>query len=174
VKKTLKSFEELVGQYDIVVNCMGLRAKELLPDDHLLQPNRGQVLRVKAPWIKHFIYVDNECWIIPGQEWVVVGGTRQENNGNTNIDRKDLDVVWNRACEVVPSLKGAEVLKIWPGIRPNRKPLRVEAENMSIKGQKLKVVHNYGHGGNGIALSWGTAVHAAKLVLSSLQDKSKL
>ncbi len=26
------------------------------------------------------------------------------------------------------------------------------------------MVHNYGHGGEGISLSWGTAVHAAHIV----------
>ena len=39
------------------------------------------------------------------KEWVVVGGTRQANDGNTEIVQKDFDDVWNRACEVVPSLK---------------------------------------------------------------------
>ncbi len=36
---------------------------------------------------------------------------------------------------------------------------------------KLQLVHNYGHGVDGIALSWGTACHATELVQESL-DKS--
>ena len=39
----------------------------------------------------------------------------------------------------------------------------------------LQVVHNYGHGANGIALSWGTAVEAADLTMQALRDNmSKL
>ena len=30
-----------------------------------------------------------------------------------------------------------------------------------------KIIHNYGHGGNGIALSRGTAVHAVDLLLET-------
>ena len=47
------------------------------------------------------------------------------------------------------------------GLRPFRPAgFRVEAERL---GDKL-VVHNYGHGGGGVTLSWGTAELAARLV----------
>lgn len=42
----------------------------------------------------------------------------------------------------------------------------------------FQVVHNYGHGGNGVALGWGTAVEAAQIVRDITQrqrkNKSKL
>ena len=41
----------------------------------------------------------------------------------------------------------------------------------------LKIIHNYGHGGNGISLSRGTAVHAVNLMLDAdleINLKSKL
>jgi D-amino-acid oxidase len=51
------------------------------------------------------------------------------------------------------------------GLRPYRpEGFRVEAERM---GNKL-LVHNYGHGGAGITLSWGTASLALDLVRDSL------
>ncbi len=50
------------------------------------------------------------------------------------------------------------------GLRPFRPSgFRVEAERL---GDKL-VVHNYGHGGGGVTLSWGTAELAARLVPAS-------
>lgn len=52
----------------------------------------------------------------------------------------------------------------WAGLRPHRDPLRLEKELLMVNGKKLGVVHNYGHGANGISLSWGTAIKAAKLV----------
>jgi glycine/D-amino acid oxidase-like deaminating enzyme len=33
-----------------------------------------------------------------------------------------------------------------------------------------QIIHNYGHGGNGIALSRGTAVHAVELLLAEIAD----
>jgi D-amino-acid oxidase len=46
------------------------------------------------------------------------------------------------------------------GLRPDRPAVRVEAEPL---GSGL-CVHNYGHGGNGVSLSWGCAREAAELV----------
>ena len=34
----------------------------------------------------------------------------------------------------------------------------------------VQVVHNYGHGGNGISLSWGTATDATRLFSSLLKS----
>jgi glycine/D-amino acid oxidase-like deaminating enzyme len=46
------------------------------------------------------------------------------------------------------------------GLRPFRRPgFRVEAETL---GDTL-IVHNYGHGGGGITLSWGTSKLAVDL-----------
>jgi D-amino-acid oxidase len=45
------------------------------------------------------------------------------------------------------------------GLRPGRASVRVEAE--SRRGARL--VHDYGHGGSGVTLSWGCAREAAAL-----------
>ena len=50
------------------------------------------------------------------------------------------------------------------GLRPFRPSgYRVEAQQVG----RMRVVHNYGHGGCGVTLSWGTAEHAADLVMQS-------
>lgn len=52
-------------------------------------------------------------------------------------------------------------------MRPAREPTRVEKEMFRKKNNQLvTVIHNYGHGGNGISLSRGTAVHAINLLLN--------
>lgn len=46
------------------------------------------------------------------------------------------------------------------GLRPFRpKGYRLESENI----QNKTIIHNYGHGGGGISLSWGTSIIAAQL-----------
>lgn len=52
------------------------------------------------------------------------------------------------------------------GIRPYRQgTFRLETQNLQVPGVGTKlVVHNYGHGGAGITMSWGCAVQVRELV----------
>ena len=59
-------------------------------------------------------------------------------------------------------LKSARVLAQWVGLRPYRlKGVRLEHE---LYQGKLNVIHNYGHGGCGVTLSWGCAGTVVQLV----------
>ena len=51
--------------YDVIINCTGFGARKLC-NDLEMSPLRGQVIRVKAPWIKFALYADNDTHIIPG------------------------------------------------------------------------------------------------------------
>ncbi|KAJ8303137.1 hypothetical protein KUTeg_019533 [Tegillarca granosa] len=67
-------------------------------------------------------------------------------------------------------LRGYKLDHEWVGLRPSRTPVRLEKETLQLQNGNLKVVHNYGHGANGIALSWGTGLEAAKLVKEILYN----
>ena len=71
----------------------------------------------------------------------------------------------------MPSLRDAEVISDWAGLRPYRESLRIELEQVSLKGgsQRLPMVHNYGHGGSSLTLGWGKAGDAIALVKQALQ-----
>lgn len=177
------SFEELLSgekysHYDVIVNCTGLSAAKLT-GDHLLTPIRGQTIKVRAPWIRHFYFADG-AYIIPGRDYVTLGGIKDYGNGNMALSELDRESIWKRCTELVPSLAQAEVAFEWVGLRPQRQPVRVELEEVELKEgssasrrKVVKVVHNYGHGGHGITLSWGTAKDASSLVAKALL-KSKL
>lgn len=47
-KRKIESLNELEN-FDLIINCTGLGAKNLLNDDEM-KPVRGQVTRVVAPW----------------------------------------------------------------------------------------------------------------------------
>ncbi|CAF3601265.1 unnamed protein product [Adineta steineri] len=175
IKKKIHSFEELAENYDIVVNCIGYGAKDVC-HDNLIRPIRGQMIRVRAPWIKHFYYTDDNCYMIPNTDTIVLGGTRQLDDENTTVDLNDKDGIWQRCLRLCPSLAQAEILWDWAGLRPNREPIRVETETIKYGNKQILIVHNYGHGGNGISLSWGTAIDATRRFSSLLnginnQDK---
>jgi D-amino-acid oxidase len=71
-----------------------------------------------------------------------------------------------RDCAAVePRLNGARVVGHQVGLRPFRPQVRLEAE---ATGDGPLVVHNYGHGGAGITLSWGCAREAAALAAPAL------
>ena len=46
--------------------CCGMGAYDLLNDKEMYGV-RGQTIKVRAPWIKHFLMVVGICYIIPGQ-----------------------------------------------------------------------------------------------------------
>ena len=62
------------------------------------------------------------------------------------------------ALAVLSAVHHAEVVAHRVGLRPARPSVRLEAEG--------RVVHNYGHGGAGVTLSWGCAEEVRDLVAS--------
>lgn len=64
--KRIQSFDELHA-FDLVINCAGLGSKEFVEHDTEMKPIRGQVIRVKAPWIKDVLLDDSDHgnYIIP-------------------------------------------------------------------------------------------------------------
>lgn len=66
-----------------------------------------------------------------------------------------------RCAEVEPRLAQARVLGGRVGARPTRIKVRVDAD-LLVEG--TLVVHNYGHGGAGVTLSWGCAENVLTLL----------
>lgn len=60
-----------------------------------------------------------------------------------------------------PSLRDEDIIALRCGIRPHRRG-RVRVERQDAFGKLI--IHNYGHGGAGVTLSWGTAEAAARLI----------
>nr|CAD7454903.1 unnamed protein product [Timema tahoe] len=163
IKRRINSFQELVGDFDIVVNCTGLGAKYLC-SDYKLVPIRGQVLKVRAPWLKTFLYADFDTYIVPGSLATTIGGCRQYESYDLDVSPHDSAAIKERAFRLIPGLKRAPVIREWVGLRPHRSIVRVETEIINTTSGKLKVVHNYGHGGYGVMTAPGTAQHAVQLV----------
>lgn len=132
---------------------------------------RGQILNVEAPWLQHFIRDgDGKTYIYPGVHGVTIGGTRQEGDWRLHVDEGDTKSILERCKKLEPSVSKAKVLSQWVGLRPSRRNPRVEREMVVLQGHRVPVVHNYGHGGWGVTLAWGTALDALGLVRQCLHE----
>ena len=153
----------------VIVNCSGMGARSLVPDAEML-PVRGQVVVTANPGItEFFIGLGDESaglvYLFPHQETVVLGGTEERGSWRLEPDPATAERILRDAAAIEPRLRGAGIVAHRVGLRPVRPVVRLEAENLA-GGRTL--VHNYGHGGAGVTLSWGCAADAAGLALGAL------
>ncbi|XP_003311477.2 D-aspartate oxidase isoform X1 [Pan troglodytes] len=162
--RRIEDLWELHPSFDIVVNCSGLGSRQLAGDSKIF-PVRGQVLQVQAPWVEHFIRDGSGLtYIYPGTSHVTLGGTRQKGDWNLSPDAENSREILSRCCALEPSLHRACNIREKVGLRPYRPGVRLQTELLARDGQRLPVVHHYGHGSGGISVHWGTALEAARLV----------
>jgi D-amino-acid oxidase len=159
----VKSLAEAASEAPIVVNCAGLGARELVPDP-AVRPVRGQHLVVENPGLDEFFMTEpfGPAWTswFPHRDRVVLGGVAQEDDWDTKPRESDAERILEGCAALEPRLGQAPVLEHQVGLRPMREIVRVEAEPLGT----ARVVHNYGHGGTGVGLSWGCARDVVALV----------
>jgi D-amino-acid oxidase len=154
--------EEVSSEFQVVVNCAGIGARDLASDNSV-EPHRGQVVIVPrlnnlncavvcddAP-LMYAISRPNDC---------VFGGTNELSDNRQPDPNTTAAIVdqCSRALNISPPKVVAERV----GLRPFRRAgVRVETDQL---GDGRTVVHNYGHGGSGFTLSWGCAEDVLRLV----------
>lgn len=165
-KQFVSNLKELAVDYDVIVNCTGVGACHLV-NDSSVQPVRGQVIRVQASWIKHFIICigkEEISYVLPSANYVVMGGVENKANWNTEMNETDKKRIWDNCTKYIPSLTEAVIDSDCVGLRPSRPSVRLQVENSTFNGKITPVIHNYGHGGGGVTLHWGCAEEVSHLV----------
>ncbi len=168
----VRSLGEAVDSAAVVVDCAGLSARELAPDPEL-HPIRGQVVRVERCGVERFLLDDDGpggiTYVIPRSNDCVLGSTAEYDREDTQVDEATTKAIVARCVARQPRLANARILSAAVGLRPGRAAVRVEAQTF----RDARVVHNYGHGGSGVTLSWGCAREVAQLVRAhSRADRS--
>lgn len=164
VQKKIDSLDNLLDDFDVVVNCTGLGAKELV-NDHALVPYFGQTVSLAAPWLKHYIIMFHQVdetytLIVPRLNDVVLGGVALRGRTPAVVDPELSDSFVANAVKLVPSLSHATKTKEYAGLRPYRDTIRLEKEAKP----NGTIIHNYGHGSSGYNYSWGCAEDVCKMV----------
>lgn len=165
-RSLVKDMDDLRGEARVIVNCAGLGARKLVGDTSM-RPIRGQILRVENHGLERVLLdeedPDGVTYIVPRSRDCVLGGTAEEDAWDTVPDPAIADAILARCSRLEPRLADARVLEHRVGLRPGRPAVRLE------KDASLPLVHNYGHGGSGVTLSWGCAEEAVPLVRDALE-----
>ena len=162
VQSFVEDLNEVSGE--VVVNCVGLGARELCGDEEV-RPARGQVIFIdQDPGIGHFDQQpETLTYTIPRSDVTVLGGTAQVDDWGMDIRPEDDDLILSKVEALWPELDRSRIIGGAVGLRPSRSEVRLEVEYIGER----RVVHNYGHGGAGVTLSWGCAEEVANLVSQS-------
>jgi glycine/D-amino acid oxidase-like deaminating enzyme len=173
IEKRLESLKDIFGDVEIIVNCSGFGARELV-NDRDFTPYKGQYFVLKGSQQSPKDYIGDDyhpggmAYMIPRLGEVMVGGCAEKGSEDLKltldwsqtIRKAGLYAPWLRTC----TLKDQARLPV-VGIRPARASgVRLEIDPVSTP---VPVIHNYGHGGSGFSLSWGCA-EAVKILISKL------
>lgn len=150
----------------VVVNATGLAAGRLCGDPDVY-PARGRIVLVTNPGLVTSVRDEDSpagmTYIHPRSRDVVLGGTFEPGEWGTEPDPEVGAGILARCAELVPELAEATVLAHVAGLRPARRGgPRVAADAAPLPGGG-RLIHNYGHGGAGVTLSWGCADAVAAL-----------
>jgi D-amino-acid oxidase len=158
-QRRVSRLQDLDG--DVIVNCTGIGSMQLCHDAELT-PVFGQTVIVEPGNLPLDVMLGDErdpeaiFYSIPRRAEVVLGGCRTPMSSAVLPEADDALTEAILARTRAAGYELGTVLRVRCGMRPVRPHPRVEREGC--------VVHNYGHGGSGFALSWGAAEEVLRLV----------
>jgi D-amino-acid oxidase len=163
-QRSITDLGEAARHTPIVVNATGLGAR-VLAGDAELTPIRGQLVVMDNPGITEFFTEDTGrspdlLHLYPHGDRLILGGVAQEGSWDLNPSEETAKAIIERCASIDSRIADLPVRGHRVGLRPTRPMIRCEADP-AITGYHL--LHNYGHGGAGVSLSWGCASDIAQL-----------
>lgn len=160
---------------DVVVDCVGPPVGDPGPPAHggsALLVNDGSAFPVVRE--AHSAVVEprsgpaSAVFVVPRGKWLLVGGFVELREP---VAGPVLAPVLERCRRLLPALAGAAV----------RRPVEWRAESSPLHGAPrverdagpVPVVHNHGHRGSGLTLSWGAAAAAVELALAAVEQSRR-
>jgi len=154
---------EVAGLAEVVVNCTGDGARALARDTSVRRVE-GRVVVVENPGLQRFFADFDEgpemTYYIPHGPRLVLGSTYDRRPRSGLAVARAEEAIRRRCAAIEPAIAHAPVLESRRGFRPIRPRIRLEAT--TVGGHP--VIHNYGHGGGGVSVSWGCAAEVVSLL----------
>ena len=161
-RRKIAAFEAL-PEHETIVDCCGLGARELTGDASL-HPVRGQLVHVENHGLREVLLDEHDgggiAYAVPRGDHVVLGGTAAEHDDDLQPRPDEAAAILQRCGLLDPRLATAPRLRDVVWLRPGRHDVRLEAEQRGTR----RIIHNYGHGGAGVTLSWGCALDVLALM----------
>jgi D-amino-acid oxidase len=164
-EKEIASTDEATAQATLVFNCTGLGSYKLVNDKEMF-PVRGQVMRAGKP-TSPIAYLDDKednqgvfAYIVPRSEDCILGGTASTGQWSLEPDAQTATRILDRCEAMNGEVIDLPIYEHKVGLRPGRTSVRLEAVRTT---NNARIIHNYGHGGAGVTLSWGCAEEAVAL-----------
>jgi D-amino-acid oxidase len=164
----VSSLADVAGYGRIIVNCTGVGAARLVPDP-AVRAVRGQLVVAENPdldeYFAEFTHDETDMtYYLPMGRHVILGGCAEAGDEELRPNPKTLEAIVRRCVALEPRLEHARITGYRVGLRPYRPRVRVEHVRLG----DTDVIHNYGHGGAGVSLSWGCAFRVRDLALGLL------
>lgn len=149
---------------DVVVNCTGLGARELVGDD-LLYPLFGQLVIAEIGDVDPTVTVtddrdpDRIFYVIPRRDELVLGGCSipYPPGDMPRLDPGIRERILAQAARLGLPIGAVRTERV--GLRPYRATVRLERDAADPR-----IIHNYGHGGAGFTLCRGCAEDVVALL----------
>ena len=170
-QRTLASLDEVPAEARVVVNCAGLGARDLVGDTSM-NPIRGQIVRVRNPGLERFVLDEDNpegvTYMSPARTTASSAEPPTRANGTSNPTQRPPKTSCAAATR---SSRASRTPRCW-STRWASDPAARGTPGRGEDPAAVPIIHNYGHGGSGITLSWGCAEETLGLVREALDGQS--
>ncbi|MCA9800505.1 MAG: FAD-dependent oxidoreductase [Cyanobacteria bacterium HKST-UBA02] len=161
--RTVSNLSDCPADFDIIVNCTSLGARELVGDTDIY-PVRIQIVKIRSRGFDRVVIDDDgpnqRACVCPQNGYIKLGGVFDEGDESLEVDDSLTAGILERCNRIAPGLEATtdDIISVTRALRPERRFIRVEKESLA---DGRTVVHNYGHDGMGYIVSWGIAAEIA-------------
>lgn len=161
-KRVVKQLAGTPEEFDVVINCAGLDARELA-DDRTVFAARLQVLRIAHNGFDKAVFDDSgPTAIVPHEDHIRIGAVYEERIESLTPDESLNEDILDRVRAMVPGfqVEVSDIRSTTRVLRPEREGYHIRVEKDELPDGRL-LIHNYGHDGMGYGSTYGIAEEIA-------------
>lgn len=159
VQRQVDNLFDCPNEFDVIINCTSLGARQLCNDKDLC-PLMLQYVTIKNRDFDRVV-MDSDgpnqlAHIVPHADRIIIGTTYDEGSESMTVDETMTTGIIRRCSRIAPgfTVSPSDIVSVKRCVRPKRSGIRVEPEQLS---DGRWVIHNYGGDGKTFIVSHGVA-----------------